>query len=348
MALDSPLKDTIAFFPMMPTLTTTTPKRAARKARIPAWLKGFGIACLLAAMVGDLVLSILFYRRPLWVIDEAIHARLTMAGVHSEFVTAGPYRVHYFVGGKGTPLLLIHGLGSRSEDWTPEIPGYVNKGFRVYALDLLGCGRTDHPDIAYTIQQQTDLIQGFLAAVHVPRADVVGWSLGGWIAFQFALQHPESVRRLVVMDSAGLSFPTTLTPQIFEPRTMEQLKRLEVLLLPHPHALPGFFDRALLRAMQRNFFVVHRTVQSMVAGKDLLDGQLKNVQVPVLIVWGENDTLIPPHVALRMHQAMPQSVLEIYSGCGHIGPATCADSIVPHVVDFLKSGPPPSGGIYRY
>ncbi len=85
-----------------------------------------------------------------------MHARLKLAGIDSKFVTVGPYRVHYFVGGKGKPLLLIHGLGSRSEDWTPQMPAYVKSGFRVYAIDLLGCGRTDHPDIAYTIQQQTD------------------------------------------------------------------------------------------------------------------------------------------------------------------------------------------------
>ena len=332
----------------MATLHATTPKRRSRKLRIPAWLKGVGIACVLAAMVWDLIFSVVFYRRPLWVIDEAIHLRLKMAGVRSEYVAVGPYRVHYFVGGTGRPLLLIHGLASRSEDWTPEIPEYIRSGFRVYALDLLGCGRTDHPDIAYTIQEQTDLVQGFLQAVHVSQADVVGWSLGGWIAFQLALQHPASVRRLVVMDSAGLSFPTTLTPKIFEPRTVAELKQLEALLVPHPHALPGFFDRALLRAMQRNFSVVHRTMQSIVTGKDLMDGRLGEIRLPVLIVWGANDALIPPSVALRMHQAMPQSVLQLYNGCGHIGPATCADSIVPHVVDFLQSEPPERGGMYRY
>ncbi len=303
---------------------------------------------LLAVMIVDLVFTVLFYKRPLWVIDEAMHARLRVAGITSHYVTVGPYRVHYFVGGKGKPLLLIHGLGSRAEDWTPEMPDYVNNGFRVYAIDLLGCGKTDHPDIAYTIRQQADLIHGFLDAVHVQQTDVIGWSMGGWVAFEFALAHPASVRRLAVMDSAGLSFQTNLTPQIFEPHTVPQLKRLEALLVPHPYALPRFFDRALLRAMQGNFPVVHRTVESMMAGKDLLNGRLGQIHAPVLITWGEQDTLIPPSVALRMHQAIPQSRLEFYQGCGHIGPATCAGRIVPRVIDFLQSDPPVSGGIYHY
>jgi pimeloyl-ACP methyl ester carboxylesterase len=332
----------------MATLSAAASKRTPRNSRTRLILRRLGIVLVLVAMIWDVVFTVIFYKHPLWVIDEAMHARLSFAGIHSEFVTVGDYRVHYFVGGQGTPLLLIHGLGSRSEDWTPEMPGYVAKGFRVYAIDLLGCGRTDHPEIAYTIQQQTDLIHGFLTAIHVPQADVIGWSMGGWIALQFALEHPASVRRLVVMDSPGLSFRTDLTPEIFEPHTVPRLKLLEALLVPHPHNLPAFFNYRLLAAMQRNFPVVHRTVASMLTGKDLLDGQLHNIRVPVLIVWGKQDTLIPPSVAFRMHRAMPQSVLQLYSGCGHIGPATCSDQMVPRVIDFLHSQPPASGGIYEY
>ncbi|MGC1783352.1 MAG: alpha/beta hydrolase, partial [Acidobacteriaceae bacterium] len=285
----------------MATLSTSAPqhappKRAIPKRRLHPVLKGFAISLLLAAMLGAVVFSVIFYRRPLWVIDEGLHVRLAVAGIRSEFVTVGPYRVHYFVGGEGRPLLLIHGLGSRSEDWTPEMPEYVKQGFRVYAIDLLGCGRTDKPDIAYTIQQQTDLVDGFLRALHIQRADVIGWSLGGWVALQLAVEHPARVRRLVVMDSAGLAFDTRLTPEIFEPRTIPELKRLEALLVPHPRELPAFFNRVLLRAMQRNFLVVHRTVASMLTGKDLLDGKLEEIRVPTLIVWGTQDALIPPSV----------------------------------------------------
>jgi pimeloyl-ACP methyl ester carboxylesterase len=332
----------------MATLGTTASRRTLRSSRAFSVLKGIGVGFLLVVMVADLVFTILVYKRPLWVMDEAMHARLKLAGIESHYVTVGPYRVHYFVGGKGKPLLLIHGLGSRSEDWTPEMPDYVNNGFRVYAIDLLGCGRTDHPNIAYTIQQQTDLIHGFLDAVHVQQIDVIGWSMGGWVAFEFALEHPSSVRRLVAMDSAGLSFHTDLPPETFEPRTIPELKRFEALLTPHPVWLPGFLQRHLLSAMQRNFPVVHRTVESMLAGKDLLDGRLGQIHMPVLLIWGEQDALVPTSVALRMHQAIPQSRLELYQGCGHIGPATCAGRIVPRVIDFLQTEPPVSGGTYHY
>lgn len=318
-------------------------KRVLRASR-----KKGAVLLLVVGLIGVAFFSWMFYRRPLWVMDQAVHARLRSVDMHSRFVRVGPYRVHYFVGGRGQPLLLIHGLGSRAEDWTPEIPSYVKSGFRVYAIDLLGCGRTDHPNIAYTIQQQADLVHGFLDAVHVSRVDIVGWSMGGWVALRFAVEHSDRVRRLVAMDSAGISFSTTLTPEVFEPQTIPQLRRLEALLDPHPPWLPGFFNRALLRAMRSNFTVMHRTVESMVSGRDLLDGRLVELHMPVLLVWGAQDALIPANVGLRLHEKIPQSVLEIYSGCGHVGPATCASQIVPNVIEFLRREPPPAGGVRSY
>lgn len=332
---------------MTPLRKATSELLAPKRVAHARWKRHTSILLTVGLIAGAVIFWV-FYRRPLWVMDEAMHARLHFAGMHSRFVRVGQYRVHYFVGGHGQPLLLIHGLGSRAEDWTPEIPAYVKSGFRVYAIDLLGSGRTDHPDIAYTIQQQADLVHGFLDAVHVPQTDVIGWSMGGWVALRLAVEHPDRVRRMVVMDSAGISFPTTLTPEVFEPRTIPQLNRLEKLLDPHPPWLPGFFNRALLRAMRSNSVVVHRTVESMVSGVDLLDGRLGRLHLPVLLVWGAQDALIPPSVGLRMHEAIPQSVLEIYSGCGHAGPATCRNRIVPRVIDFLRKEPPPTGGVRHY
>lgn len=315
--------------------------------RSPA-LQRVGVACVLIAMVVGIVFSVVFYRHPVWVIDRVIDARLSLAGFHSENVRVGPYRVHYFVGGKGKSLLLIHGLGARSEDWTSEMPSYAKSGFRVYAIDLLGCGRTDRPNIAYTIGQQVDLIQGFLTAVHVEKADLIGWSMGGWVALEFALQHPERVDRLVAMDSAGLKFQTSLSPDVLEPNNIPQLKRLETVLMAHTYYIPGFVQRDLLRRMERNRPVVHRTLQSLLREDGDLAGRLGQLRMPVLLVWGAEDALIPPSVGMRIYGAIPQSVLELYFDCGHMGPATCSGRIVPRVIDFLRSQPPMQRAEFHY
>ncbi|MGH9615971.1 MAG: alpha/beta fold hydrolase [Acidobacteriaceae bacterium] len=332
----------------MATTRPASPTRNPRKLRQYLSLSHARLACALAAMSSAAALGIVFYRHPVWVIDRAMQARLRLAGIRSEYVTVGPHRVHYFVGGEGKPLLLIHGLGARSEDWTPQMPAYAKNGFRVYAVDLLGYGRTDRPDIAYSIGEQVDLIDGFLSTVHIEQTDVTGWSMGGWVALEFALRHPERVRRLVAMDSAGLKFQTTLAPDILEPSTLPQLERLEAVLMERTYCIPSFIQRDLLRAMERNRTVVHRALESLLAEGDGLSGRLSQLRMPVLLVWGAQDRLMPPSIGLRMHEAIPQFVLELYSGCGHLAPATCARRIVPKVLDFLHSQPPMAGGIYRY
>jgi pimeloyl-ACP methyl ester carboxylesterase len=333
---------------IMATTSPTTPPITATPSAAYATLKCGITVIVVIVMVVGIIFSGVFYRHPVWTIDQAMDARLRFAGFHSEYVRVGSYRVHYFVGGKGKPLVLIHGLGARSEDWTPEMPVYARNGFRVYAIDLLGCGRTDRPDIAYTIEEQVDLIQGFLNAVHVEKADVMGWSMGGWVALEFALQHPERVDRLVVMDSAGLKFKTDLSPEILEPTNISQLKRLEAVLIAHRYYIPEFVQRDLLRTMERNRPVVRRTLQSLLLEEGDFAGRLDQLQMPVLLVWGARDELIPPSVGTRMHGAIPQSVLEFYSGCGHLGPATCADRMAPRAMDFLRSQPPMAGGEFHY
>lgn len=311
-------------------------------------MKRIATVFVLIVMVADIILSVVFYRHPVWIINEALDARLRLAGFRSEYVRVGTYRVHYFVGGEGTPLLLIHGLGARSEDWTPEMPAFAKNGFRVYAIDLLGCGRTDRPDIAYTLGEQVELIRGFLTSVHLEKTDVVGWSMGGWVALEFALRHPERVNRLVAMDSAGLKFKTDLTADILEPNSVPQLAQLEAVLMAHHYYIPGFVQRDLLRTMQRNRAMVHRTLESLLREEGDFAGRLGQLHMPVLLVWGQQDELIPPSAGMQMHGAIPQSVLELYAGCGHMGPAICADRMVPRVVDFLRSQPPMARGEFHY
>ena len=292
--------------------------------------------------------ALFFYLRPMSVADAIARTRLRLAGIHSRYAQVGPYRIHYFVGGHGKPLLLIHGLGARSEDWAAEIPGYAKHGFRVYAIDLLGSGRSSRPDIAYSIGQQAEMVHGFLNAMQVQRADIAGWSMGGWVALEYTLAHQQRVDRLVLMDSAGFLFESDYPPDVFAPKTPQQLDQLTALLTPNPEHLPAFVTRDVLRRIHQNAPVIHRMVQTMLTGQDLLDGRLVDIHVPVLIVWGAQDALIPPSSGEQMHKEMPQSVLEFYQGCGHIAPVTCASRIVPHVRQFLLSRPAMTGGTYQY
>jgi pimeloyl-ACP methyl ester carboxylesterase len=287
-----------------------------------------------------LLLGAVFYWRPFWVMDEATRAWLWAEGVQSSYVQLGSYRIHYLAGGQGKPLVLVHGLGGNAQNWAPLMPGLIREGFQVYAIDLLGFGRSDRPDVDYSIALQADLLKQFFASQHLIRADVGGWSMGGWVALKFTLAHPERVRRVFVDDSAGIDFKLEWDPALFHPGTVEQAQQFLSWLTPQASRIPRFIARDMIREMRRSAWVVDRAMKSMRAGAGLLNGKLGPIQAPVLIVWGEQDRLIPLSCGEEMHREMPQSSLEIFDGCGHLAPVECRDRVLPETLHFLEAEPP--------
>jgi pimeloyl-ACP methyl ester carboxylesterase len=293
--------------------------------------------------------GLIFYRHPLWVADQQIRFHLWRAGVKSEYVDAGGYRLHYFEalpssGQEGAPLVLVHGLGARGEDWAAMIPALAAQGFHVYVPDLLGYGRSPKPDVDYSISLEEQTLAQFMQAVHVPRADVGGWSMGGWIVMKLALDHPEMVDRLVIYDSAGVYFPATWEPELFTPADVLGVKKLIAMLTPKPRPLPDFAAEAALRKLEKNAWVIRRSMKAMTNGRDLLDFRLYQISQPMLIVWGAQDKLIPLSAGEAIHKNVPQSVLDIVEGCGHLAPAECPRPVIEGTVDFLKAEPAMRGG----
>jgi pimeloyl-ACP methyl ester carboxylesterase len=304
------------------------------------------VALLVVVLVAA---GLVFYRYPLWVADQQIRFHLWREGVKSEYVGAGGYKLHYFEalpgnGGGGTPLVLVHGLGARGEDWSAMIPALAAQGFHVYAPDLLGYGRSPKPDVDYSISLEEQTVAQFMQAVHVPRADVGGWSMGGWIVMKLALDHPEMVDRLLIYDSAGVYFPATWEPELFTPADVIGVKKLMGILTPKPRSLPKFAAEAALRKLAGNAWVLRRSMASMRSGRDLLDFRLYQISQPMLIVWGAQDELIPLSAGEAIHKSVPQSVLNIVEGCGHLAPAECPRPVIEGTVDFLKAEPAMRGG----
>lgn len=228
------------------------------------------------------------------------------------------------------------------------MPRLAAQGFHVYAPDLLGYGRSPKPNVDYSISLEEQTVVQFMEAMHVPRADVGGWSMGGWIAMKLALDHPEMVDRLVIYDSAGIYFPATFGPELFTPKDVAGVRTLMAMLSPKPRALPEFAAEAALRKLEGNAWVLRRSVASMTSGRDLLDFRLYKISQPMLIVWGAQDELIPLSVGETIHKSVPQSVLDIVEGCGHLAPAECARPVTEGTVEFLKAQPPMRGGEKTY
>jgi pimeloyl-ACP methyl ester carboxylesterase len=109
--------------------------------------------------------------------------------------------------------------------------------------------------------------------------------------------------------------------------------------------MPGFIQRAVLRVLAWNSWVIQRSLNSMLTGADLLDGKVSALKMPFLIVWGKQDQIIPVEAAYRLHAEVPQSVLEVYDGCGHLAPRECVPKIGPRTLKFLNAEPAPAGEV---
>lgn len=294
-------------------------------------------AVLLIMLVGCTA----FWFYPVWMIEQALSIFLWSHGIRSEYIAVDGHRVHYLVAGQGEPVVLIHGLGSRAEDWANLIPTFAKGGYRVYALDLLGYGKTDRPlGASYSIREEAALVQDFLDAKGLARVNLGGWSMGGWVALRVASDAPKRVERLMLFDSAGIRFDMRFPPDIFVPDTPEKLANLNSWLMSKPPSIPAFLARDMLRTMSGHHWVIRRSVASMLTGNDLMDGKLSALKMPVLIVWGSEDRLIPAMSGIVMHQEIPQSVLAVFGGCGHLAPGQCADRIGPRTLEFLHSQSP--------
>ncbi len=299
---------------------------------------GYAVLIMAALVVAG---GLLVWLRPLTVVDALTRARLTYAGFHNEYATIRGERIHYYEGGSGAPVVLVHGLGSRAEDWANLMPPLKQAGFHVYAIDLLGYGRSSRPtNASYSISEEAQYVEDFLAQRGLEKVNLVGWSMGGWVSMRVALDQPERVGRLVLCDSAGLRFAPTFTIFDFEPTTIPAVRRLYRLLMPQPTEVPDFLARDMIRKFKRLNWVVDRSARSMFTGNDLLDGKLGALRMPTLIVWGKQDHLIPLAAGVSMHAQIPQSVLQIYDGCGHLAPGQCANRIGPRLINFLDGKAP--------
>jgi pimeloyl-ACP methyl ester carboxylesterase len=293
------------------------------------------------ALVGALL--VFAYARPLTVLETGGELLLRLRGVRSAYVQAGAYRLRYLEAGAGEPLVLVHGLGSSAmQDWG-RLVAPLGRHYHVYAPDLPGFGRSERPAGAdYGIPMQVEAVRAFMAAVGVSRARVVGNSMGGWVVARLAGEHPELVQRLVTVAPAGMR-PEPAAPipaEVLLPRDEDGVRRLVAAVRYRPPPMPSFLVRDVLARRLREEWVIRRALESMRAGRDWLNGTLGRADMPVLVVWGKQDRLIPVAYAAPLQAEFEHADLKLLDDCGHVPMADCPDAFDPELEAFLAAAAP--------
>ena len=288
------------------------------------------------ALLFVVALLVFVYFRPLTIPFALRNIYLRVIGMKSEFVQVGPHRIHYWTAGEGPPLVMVHGVAMRAADLAPLFQP-LKKRHRIYAPDLLGFGESDAPPgLDYSITTQAEMIRGFMDAVQLQQPDVAGLSMGGWISLKLAAEHPERVRRLALISSAGLGFVSSLTENTFSATTIPEQRRsfaLQSDLLPK---LPNFVLRDFMRLSKNKRPIVRAHMRSMLTRPELLmDRKLQRVRMPVLILHGTSDRIVPYAVAQQMKEQMPQATLVALPGCGHLAMVECGRPAMRALLGFL-------------
>jgi pimeloyl-ACP methyl ester carboxylesterase len=271
--------------------------------------------------------------------------------------------VQLISGGKaGAPtVVLIHGLGAQaSQDWLPVLPALARQ-YRVLILDLPGFGRSDLPDAALSPQRYADLVHWLIAQHTSEPVAVIGHSLGGAVALRHSYAYPQQVRRLLLIDAAGILQTTVFArylsrvpEQVEGPRLLRRLVNSGGRILNHfsGHIQDLSADHAnmlaALAGSDRARGMLYKDSSNINAALGLVNEDfspvVRGIAVPVWMLWGERDAVAPLRTGQALRALLPRSQLDILPEVGHVPMKDAPLQTVQWMLAALEGAPPRDAG----
>lgn len=256
-----------------------------------------------------------------------------------QFRTVHGYRRAFRIAGSGPAILLIHGIGDNSTTRN-GVHAKLAQRFTVIAPDLLGHGQSDKPRADYSVAAYANGMRDLLSVLDIERVTIVGHSLGGGVAMQFAYQFPQLVDRLILVSAGGVTKDVNIVFRLASlPMGSEAMALLRLpLVLPAVQIAGRIVGKAIgttslghdlpnvLRILDdlpepTASAAFGRTLRAVVDWRGqmvtMLDRCYLTEAIPVQIIWGTKDVVLPVRHAHMAHAAMPGSQLEIFEGSGH-------------------------------
>ena len=252
---------------------------------------------------------------------------------YSKFIDVDDLQVHYKIEGEGTPIVLIHGTASSLhtwDAWTAEL----KKTNKVIRMDLPAFGLTGPNATAdYSIKSYTNFLHKFLTKIEIDTFYFAGNSLGGNIAWNYTAEHPNKVKKLILVDASGL--PTNkpqpavfklaktpllsdlflyITPKFFIKKNMREVYADDTKITDE---LITRYHKMALRDGNRQAFIDRTRMDFKLGSKANLD-KLKSIETPTLLIWGAKDNWIPLDNGKRMDSVMQNSKLVVLENSGHV------------------------------
>lgn len=312
---------------------------------------GFFIALvLLVVLVGPLVI-------PIPPLTDTVPVQ-DLAEPDSRFMEVNSLEVHYKMYGSGEPVvILLHGFASSTYTWNDIMPELAESG-TVIAYDRPAFGLTERPmpgdwegESPYSNESQVALLIGLMDALEVENAILVGHSAGAGIAFETALEHPQRVSGLILVDAAVSSragIPGWVQPLIKTPH-MQRLgpflsrslagKEGDAFLETAWYDVSKFTEEdkaAYRKPLQAENWDVALWEYTLANRASDLESRLGQITQPVLVISGDNDRIVPPEFSEQLAAGLPDASFLLMPACGHVPQEECPQEILPPMVDFIS------------
>ncbi len=269
--------------------------------------------------------------RPSTIISRA-DAKWKYSLSESHFLQWRGGEVHYVDEGKGFPILMIHGLAGSHRNFG-KISARLKSDYRCIRIDLPGFGLSDLPEVPDKNYRKlySEFFLFFLDALQLDSFCVMGNSMGGWMAWEIAADHPDKVKKLVLLSSAGYDMEKVAERLSFGMKASSGFVE-KLLQRGIPYSVTKrniekcFFDVSRINKdevdvasaftnREGNF---HTVLELLRHRKDADTSLIRTIQCPTLIVYGKHDNIIPYEHAYRFQRDIPRNKLIIYEDCGHI------------------------------
>ena len=282
------------------------------------------IAVILVIVIGMMGFA---YLSPEKATRFAINADRHRSGlILKEIDLAGGLHYAYLEGGKGEPLMLLHGFGGNKDNFT-EMARFLTSHYRVIIPDLIGFGESSHPQEAdYAPAAQAERLRSLAHALGIERLHLGGNSMGGQIVMTYATRYPAEVASLWLLDPGGVwSAPKSELMKIIEEtghnplmvRSEDDFARIIKLAMFKPPFIPRFMINVMAQERIHNYALEERIFMQIKA-TDSVEKSVSGLTVPTLIVWGDQDRLLSVAAAGILHKLMPRSQVIIMLDTGHL------------------------------
>lgn len=256
-------------------------------------------------------------------------------------VTVFGAKINYVEAGDAAKpkVILLHGLGGSLANWATNT-GALAQSYHVIALDQVGFGKSDKPNLKYRVGTYVDFLDKFMAELKIEKASLVGNSMGGWVAGLMAIRYPNRVEKIVLADAAGIVPENISEAQIYQLNnsTRDEIRTNMKLIFANPvlqnnEALVDQFMTA--RVMANDGGTINSLIESIKRKEDFLNTRLAEIKKPTLIIWGKQDGLLPVADAYTLNKGITGSELVVFDQCGHVPQFEKSSDFNKKVLEFL-------------